>query len=42
MELLGELDGFEAVAGFADDLKSGFVFEDAAEAAADESVVVDE
>jgi hypothetical protein len=41
MELFGELDRFEAVAGFADYLKSGFVFENAAEAAANEGVIVD-
>src|SRR5882724_11999582 len=42
MKLFSELNRFEAVAGFADDLKSGFVFEDAAETAADEGVIVDE
>ena len=42
MELFGELNGFEAVAGFAHDLERRLVFEDPAEAAADKSVVVDE
>jgi hypothetical protein len=41
VEPLGEPDGFKAVAGFADDLDRGFIFENAAETTADEGVVVD-
>jgi len=37
-----ELNGFEAVTGFAYDVERRFVFEDAAKTAADEGVVVNE
>jgi len=42
VELLGELNGLEAVTGFAYDVERRFVFEDAAKTAADEGVVVNE
>ena len=40
MKLSGELDGFFAVSGFADDFHVGLVFEHAAEAAADQAVII--
>jgi hypothetical protein len=40
MELLGELDGFLAVSGFANDFHVGLVLEHTAEAAPDEAVII--
>jgi hypothetical protein len=41
MKLFGELDGFLAVSGFANDFHVGLVFEHTAEAAPDEAVIID-
>ncbi len=42
MKLLGQLDGFFAVASFADDFHIGFILEHAPETAPDQAVVIHE